>query len=169
MVSGQRRGEHVPSWRTRCCAARMSYSNRSPIADRSRARSLNRLIAPRSGDGSAFHFEHRNPPHLASMEIKDAFCSGSDYIIEDADALLRKQGVYQPLNAEGIKQVVHGTDASCLLIQPVNDRIALIVACPDGQIRGTYSPNSASEIQNAMQMVLQHIGPVGSAGRPRPA
>jgi CHAT domain-containing protein len=137
--------------------AEHAWDEAATIADRSRARSLLRLIAPPTGEGNALQSAPQPPPRLQEMELKEAFYEASDYVIARADAQINQQGVFRPLGTKDLKDVARAIGSSCLVIQPVDGRVALIVVRPDGEVRGTYSPNSYSELLIAFQMVSDQI------------
>lgn len=141
------------------------------VADRSRARSLNRLIAPPSGDGTR-PMPDGAAPRVHDMDSKSAFRAASDYVIGSADAQIGQQGIFRPLSAEEMQQVARDIDSPCLLIQPVHGRVALIVVRPDGDARVTYSPESYSGLVTVLQAAQDRIEQAnskpGSPQKPMP-
>ncbi len=143
-------------------SAAPAWDEAATIADRSRARALNRLIAPPSGDEGAPQGAVQSPPRLRDLDLKAAFRQASEHVITSADAQISRHGVPRPLDTADLRALSREIGAPALIIQPVNGRVALLVTQRNGDLQGAYSPYSANALLDALQSTyaqLERIGP----------
>jgi CHAT domain-containing protein len=115
-------------------------------ADHSRARALIELLADPVAKVTPTLSPLEQPSLLKGDDVRAAFLSGAEYIIRSASAVLKQLGAPPALLAGEAETLVQGMHATALMIQPVGQRVVLLLIRPSGEFEIQYAPRSLDEL-----------------------
>ncbi len=129
-------------------------------ADRSRARTLNQALGVRRrGAGALLNLlSAEPPPNLEDVPLPRALERGARYILSRTDSLLQSAGAPEPLDGDAIKALAGELGVPSVLVQPVDDAVALLVVSPSGEIIWRRSEASAKEILELAALAQDTLG-----------
>lgn len=124
-------------------------------ADRSRARALASLLSSTGAPRAASMGE---PPPLEGIEPRVALRTAAQHIVRAADDFFQQAGYGRPLRAGEIRSLIDSLGAPALLVQPVRDRLALILLRPSEPPFVALAPSPLAAVLAAAQGVRGALG-----------
>jgi CHAT domain-containing protein len=135
-------------------------------ADRARAQSLNELLFLNLNTDNENDSQNQKslrgeqiqeslttkiaPSLLDETDIEKGLWRGAQYVISEADKLLKKHGAAKPISPDEISELARNTGAQILVIQPIRNKIALFFISCSGHVE--FRP-----VQEPLEEVLEQI------------